>query len=189
MAATTAARMTDQAYRALAFTDAGKLVELWDGEPREKPGISWEHGDVAITLVLMVGGQLDRRHYRLRSNHGRLRHGGASYFIPDVAVIPTALGRDLRGHPDRLEVYEGPLPLVVEIWSPSTGGYDVSVKLARYRERGDEEIWYLHPFDRTLTAWRRQPDGTYQKSIHRGEVVHPVALPGVAIDLDELFAE
>lgn len=157
MAVTVAARTTDEAYRAFALSDAGKLVELWDGEPREKPGTSWEHGDAATTLVLLLGGQLDRRVYRLRSNHGRVRHAGGSYDIPDVAVIPVEYGRELKGRPGTLEAYEAPLPLVVEIWSPATGAYDVTRKLAHYRERGDEEIWlmFIHPYDRTLTAWRR----------------------------------
>jgi hypothetical protein len=45
----------------------------------------------------------------------------------------------------------------------------------------------IHPFDRTLTAWRRQPDGSYTESYYSGGSVQPVALPGVAIDLDTLF--
>ncbi len=189
MAVTVAARMTEEAYQAFALTDAGKLVELWDGEPREKPAMSGEHGDVATTLILLLGGQLDRRRFRLRSNHGRVRHAGGSYYIPDVAVIPTDYGRDLRGRPDRLEFYDAPLPLVVEVWSPSTGAYDLREKLVRYQERGDEEIWYLHPYERTLTAWVRQPDGSCQVTVHREGVVHPVSLPGVAIALDDVFAD
>lgn len=92
----------------------------------------------------------------------------------------------MRGRPG-LEVYEGPLPLVVEVWSPSTGEYDVDTKLPEYQRRGDLEIWRLHPFDRTLIAWRRQPDGSYSESQYTGGTVRPVALPGVAIDLDTLF--
>jgi len=189
MTATVAGRMTEEVYRALAMTDAGKLVELWDGEPREKPGMSWEHGDAATTLVILLGGQLDRRLYRLRSNHGRVRHPGGSYYIPDVAVIPTELGRDLKGQPGLLEAYEAPLPLVVEIWSPSTAAYDVGRKIAHYQERGDEEIWFVHPYERTITAWRRRADGTYQQAVHRRGAVRPASLPGVAIDLADLFAD
>jgi Uma2 family endonuclease len=76
----------------------------------------------------------------------------------------------------------------VEIWPRSTGDYDVEEKLPEYQRRGDLEIWRLHPYERTLTAWRRQPDGSYTETIYTGGVVHPVALPGVAIDLDALFA-
>src|SRR3712207_8267863 len=50
-------------------------------------------------------------------------------------------------------------------------------------ERGDLEIWRIHPYERTLTAWRRQPDGSYGEAVHTLGIIHPVALPNVAIDL------
>jgi Uma2 family endonuclease len=78
---------------------------------------------------------------------------------------------------------------VVEIWSPSTGTYDIGEKLPDYQRRGDLEIWRIHPYERTVTAWRRQSDGTYAESVFRGRIARPVALPGVAVDLDALFAE
>jgi Uma2 family endonuclease len=80
------------------------------------------------------------------------------------------------------------LPLVVEVWSPSTGGYDIDAKIPEYRRRGDLEIWRLHPFEKTLTAWGRQPDGSYTKRVFQGGTVQPVGLPNVTIDLDALFA-
>ena len=76
---------------------------------------------------------------------------------------------------------------MVEVWSPSTGDYDVDAKLPVYQQRGDREIWRIHPYERTLTSWLRQPDGSYQETLHRGGIVALVALPGVTIDLDELF--
>jgi Uma2 family endonuclease len=78
---------------------------------------------------------------------------------------------------------------VVEVWSPTTGNYDLETKLGEYQRRGDREIWLIHPYDRTLTTWRRQPDGSYAESHHdHGGTVQPTALPGVTIDLDALFA-
>ena len=74
-----------------------------------------------------------------------------------------------------------------EIWSPSTGRYDIQTKLAEYQRRGDIEIWRIHPYERTLTAWRLQPDGSYSETVYRGGVIQPVALPGVTIDIDRLF--
>jgi Uma2 family endonuclease len=79
------------------------------------------------------------------------------------------------------------MPLVVEVWSPSTGDTDVTDKLRECQERGDVEIWLLHPYERTLTAWRRQPDGSYTETHNTGGIVRPASLPGVAIDLDTLF--
>ena len=79
------------------------------------------------------------------------------------------------------------MPLVVEVWSPSTGDYDVEEKLREYQRRGDLEIWRIHPYERTLTRWQRQPDGSYQESLIRTGSVHPAALPAVSIELDSLF--
>ena len=87
-----------------------------------------------------------------------------------------------------LETYGQLLPLVVEVWSPSTGGYDVDAKFPEYRRRGDVEIWLIHPFARVLTDWRRQSDGEYAVLELRGGSVEPAALPGARIDLDALFA-
>ena len=90
--------------------------------------------------------------------------------------------------PDRLwELWDGvPRPLVVEIWSPSTGAYDFETKLQGYGERGEAEIWFIHPYERTLTAWRQQPDGKYVEEICRGGAVPVTSLPGVVVDLDAL---
>ena len=76
---------------------------------------------------------------------------------------------------------------MVEVWSPSTGDYDVDAKLPVYQQRGDLEIWRIHPYERTLTTWRRQPDGSYEETLHRDGTITPVALPGVTIDLGALL--
>jgi Uma2 family endonuclease len=79
------------------------------------------------------------------------------------------------------------MPLVVEIWSPSTGETDLRDKLAEYQQRCDLEIWYIHPYERTVTAWRRQPNGSYLESLYSGGAVEPASLPGVVIELESLF--
>ena len=182
-------RISEETYRALALTEAGRGVELHRGRLREKPGMSVEHGDVTMSLVLLLGWQLDRDEYRLRADHARLRRSSENYYIPDVAVIPIALHRALLHRPGSLDAYPEPLPLVVEVWSPSTGTYDINAKIHEYQRRGDREIWFLHPHERSLRAWRRNPDGTYAESEHRGGTVRPAWLPNVEIDLDALFAD
>ena len=47
----------------------------------------------------------------------------------------------------------------------------------------------VHPYEHTLTAWRRQPDGSYTETLYTGRKVQPMALPNVTIDPDALFAE
>ncbi len=181
-------RIDEAAYLRLASAEPDRKWELVDGRLREKPGMTFRHNQWEIVLGFEIRTQLDVSVYEVRIDAGRLRKPGATYYIPDVFVFPLAFAADFKDRDDVLEVYARPLPLVVEIWSRSTGDYDVDEKLADYQARGDAEIWRLHPFERTLTAWRRQPDGTYDETLYRGGIVRPVALPGVAIDLDALFA-
>jgi Uma2 family endonuclease len=189
MTITDTERVSEATYRRLALAQPDRKWELYDGVMREKPGMSVEHGDVTVELTYALRRQLDRNEYRLRLDHARLRRSARNYFIPDVAVIPAALERALREHPGSLDAYAEPLPLVVEVWSPSTGAYDIDTKLPEYQRRGDKEIWRLHPYERSLTAWRRQPDGSYAETVYVGGLVRPASLPGVEIDLDALFAD
>jgi Uma2 family endonuclease len=180
-------RMSGGAYERLALAEPDRKWELRDGVLREKPGMTAAHNELAVTLDSMLLSQLDRAAYRVRIDAGRLQRPEATYFIPDVFVVPTAYVIPLMDQQDVLEVYGQPLPLVVEVWSRSTGEYDVEEKLAVYKQRGDLEIWRIHPYERTLTAWRRLSDGSYDETIHHEGVVSPTALPGVEIDLAALF--
>ena len=182
-------RVSEEAYQRLALAESDRVWELHDGQLREKPGMGWEHGDIIALLSHFLQLQLNRHEFRVRVNEGRVRRSAERYYVPDLVVVPAALGSVYRGRPGTLPVFADPLPLVVEVWSPSTGGYDVEAKLPEYRARGDREVWRIHPYERTLTSWRRLPDGTYGETVYAGGVVRPVALPGVEIDLDALFEE
>lgn len=178
--------VSEETYLQIALEDPNQW-ELYCGRLRRKPGMSLEHNWIMSELHGTLWLQLDRKQFDVRCNAGHVRISSQSYYIPDVFVIPVELQRPLWGRRG-LETYDAALPLVVEIWSPSTGDYDVETKLREYQQRGHLEIWRLHPFERTLIAWRRQPDGSYAESAYTSGIVQPVALPNVTIDLDALFA-
>ena len=156
-------------------------------ELRRKPAMTWEHGHTARKLGWRLREQLNEDEYEVIADAGRVRRSELNYFIPDVYVVPMEQARRLFVEPGTLEAYPEPLPLIVEVWSPSTGEYDATTKLVEYQRRGDLEIWLLHPYQRTLTTWRRRADGSYDEATLRGGTVAPAFLPGVAIDLDLLF--
>ena len=185
--ATTATRLSEQEYRELVFRDDDHHWELWDGVLVEKPPMSKMHDDVAFQLGHRLQNQLDPSIFRINVNGGKTRYTARNYLVPDVVVIPASLVLPFRNNPHDFNAYDQSLPLVVEIWSASTGDYDVEAKLPIYRERGDLEIWFLHPYERTLTAWRRQPDGSYEETRYTGGIVPALSLPGVTIDLDALL--
>lgn len=182
-----AQRISEQEYEQVVWSEPDRQLELLDGRLVEKPGMSVEHGEIAFRLGYLLQLQLDWRQFRIAINDWRVRRPEATIFIPDLVVVPLAMTQEFRGQPGRLAIYSQPLPLVVEVWSASTGGYDIAAKLPIYQQRGDLEIWIIHPYERTLTTWRRQPDGTYEESIHHEGAVEPLTLPGVSIQLAELF--
>ena len=179
--------VSEETFRRVALEDPEGHWELYDGRLREKPGMSYPHNFAMTYLGLQLGAQLDPAFYEIRINAGHVNKTERSFYIPDVFVLPTAMLGPDRDRTDVLEVYHEPLPLVVEIWSRSTGTYDVNDKIPEYMKRGDIEIWRLHPEERTLTASRRQPDGSNDEVYIRGGKLQPIALPGVTIDLDALF--
>lgn len=180
--------MSEEAYREFALGDSGEHWELVRGHLWERPGMSVAHDRVTMDVVEQLLRQLDRDHFRVSAGLARLRVSADTYYVPDVAVIPTAIWRKLAEDPRALNAYAESLPLVVEVWSPSTGRRDIELKLPDYQRRGDAEIWFTHPFERTLTAWRRTLVGAYVETTYREGIVKPESLPMVAIDLDELFA-
>lgn len=178
--------VSEQTFLRIALEEPNQW-ELYCGHLRRRPGMTAEHNEVGMRLAFTLMQQLDRAEFSVRHQSGHARRSSESYFIPDVFVVPAGLVRPLRGRRDLLEAYSAPLPLVVEIWSPSTGDYDVDTKIPEYQARGDLEIWRLHPYDRSLAAWRRQLDGAYREEHFNGGIVQPIALPHVRVDLDALF--
>jgi Uma2 family endonuclease len=153
----------------------------------EKPLMSMKHDNVSFYLGLALANQLDRHVYRVNVNGGKTRRSARTYFIPDVVVIPAVFQIPCEDDPRAFNAFVEPLPLVVEVWSPSTGHYDVATKLRAYRERGDRKVWYIHPYERTLTVWRKLPEGGYAEDLYRGGIVPVASLLGVTIDFDALL--
>ncbi|MGI8643766.1 MAG: hypothetical protein ACR2LS_06590 [Thermomicrobiales bacterium] len=47
----------------------------------------------------------------------------------------------------------------------------------------------MHPYEKTVTVWQRQEDGSYRESIHRDGSIAVAQLPSAVIELAELFDE
>jgi Uma2 family endonuclease len=180
--------ITAETYRLIALEDPEGRWELHRGSLREKPSMSYDHNYSMIELGTQLRIQINPKEFEVRINAGRVSRIDETFYIPDVYVIPKDFTLKFRGQYDLLEIYEAALPFVVEIWSGSTGDYDIDAKLPEYQRRGDHEIWRLHPYERSLTRWRRQTDGSYDKDVIQGGRVTLSALTNVTIDLDALFA-
>jgi Uma2 family endonuclease len=180
--------ISEATFERVALEDPDGKWELHCGRLRSKPGMTTQHNQVSRLLGFRLQQQLPFEEYVVSANMARVRFSSTRSYIPDIAVIPRPVAdRMEKERPTGLEWYTEPLPLVVEVWSPSTGKEDLTEKLPGYQAREDAEIWLLHPRDRTLRAWVRQADGFYTEHVYRGGIVRPAALPGVSIDLDEIF--
>ena len=54
-------RITEQEYRELALEEP--RLELWDGEPREKPPMTIKHGGVSFYLAHALANHVARRRH------------------------------------------------------------------------------------------------------------------------------
>jgi Uma2 family endonuclease len=154
----------------------------------EKPCVSIKHNGVASYLGFALANHLDRGVYRVNINGGRAQYTPRTFYIPNVIVIPAGLVLPYLHDPMAFGAFAESLPLVAEVWSLTLGNtYDIAAKLPLYRARGGAEIWFIHPYERTLTAWRRQPDGSYSEEHYQGGIVPGASLPGVTIDLNALL--
>jgi Uma2 family endonuclease len=178
--------VTEETYERVALEDFGGQWELLRGRLRSKPGMTVEHNDAVTMLAFFLQRQIPIDDVTVGTNSARTRTPKGDYLVPDLVALPRAMSVRLKGS-ERLETYGEPLPLVVEVWSPTTEDYNVTEKFAYYRTRGDAEIWLIHPYERTLVAWVRQPDGSYSETRYAGGEVRPAALPGVVIQLESLF--
>ncbi|MGE3073160.1 MAG: Uma2 family endonuclease [Dehalococcoidia bacterium] len=173
-------------YEQVALEDGDSVWEYVCGALREKPSMTQAHNDVAFYLAHSLASQLDRSQFRVRSNAGRIRTTVGNAYVPDVMVVATSSSLSQKSS-RTLEAFDEPVPFVAEVWSPSTGAYDIDAKLPEYRTRGDAVIWRIHPYDKTVQAWERQADGSYIERLHRSGSVPIPSLPGVAIVLNEIF--
>jgi Uma2 family endonuclease len=185
--AVSSAIMSRAEYEQLVLDDPDRQWEIIRGRLLEKPAMSFAHNHGALDLGYLFRDQLDHNRYLVSVNLARLHNPQDTYIIPDVVVIPIEATAPFRERPLSVEIYDGPVPLIAEFLSPPTGKYDVEGKLLAYRARGDREIWIVHPEERTLTAWRRRSDGSYEELVITGGTISPTALPNVVISLTDIL--
>jgi Uma2 family endonuclease len=103
---------------------------------------------------------------------------------PDITVIcdPKKITEQgCMGAPD----------LVVEVVSKSSITRDLHEKYSVYEQAGIREYWVVHPQDKSLIIFVLNEQGHYQpsKPLTRGDKATSTVLPGLIIDLDDLFED
>ena len=102
---------------------------------------------------------------------------------PDLTVVCDREKLDARG-------CVGAPTLVVEILSPETSAKDRREKFYLYERVGVLEYWIISPVEQTLLVFTRDEQGRYGAPTvyHRTDKVPVGVLPGLTVDLDDVFA-
>lgn len=109
--------------------------------------------------------------------------------------ISTVVQPDLCVVCDRSKIDErgclGAPDWIIEILSHHTSAKDINEKFEVYEEAGVKEYWVVHPQEQTVLVYTLDKQGKYQgllKPYIRTDKISPVALPGITIDLTEVFS-
>ncbi len=115
--------------------------------------------------------------------------------LPDVSGISqTVVQPDITVicNPSRIteQGCNGAADMVVEVISKSSVKKDLHEKYGIYEKAGVKEYWIVQPQDRSLIIFTLTEAG-YQpsKPLTKGDLATSQVLPGLAIDLDELFID
>jgi len=177
-------KLTVEAYCDLARTghlDEDDRVELIDGVIIEMAPIGTDHvtavNRLNRLLVLAVG---DAGVVSVQ-NTVALRPFSAPQ--PDVAVLVPRFRRFGEGLPDA-----GDILLMIEV-SDTTLAWDRGTKMPLYARHGVRESWIVNLRARRIEVYREPGEHGYaSRSDHApGEVVTPLALPGVSIAVSEVL--
>jgi len=102
---------------------------------------------------------------------------------PDICVVCDSQKIDSKG-------CIGAPDIVVEILSPGNNKKELQNKYDVYEEAGVKEYWIIHPVEKTFSKYVLT-DGRFQPSriLTIGNEVTTPILPGLSIDLEELFSD
>jgi Uma2 family endonuclease len=154
-------------------------IELIDGELIEMPPIGSRHASVVDELNYRLTRVIpDALRVRIQNP---LRLGDTNEPQPDVALVRARPDRYSGDHPGPEDVL-----LVIEV-GDTTADYDRQVKMPLYARAGIQEAWLVDLTTGHIECYRRPAPQGYAEVTRAGadEVLRPLALPEVAIRLNE----
>jgi Uma2 family endonuclease len=164
-------------HRLGEFNENGKRTELIRGIVIEKMSKSPLHSTIAILLFKLILRVLPGG-FTARLEQPVTLHDSEPE--PDISVVRGSDVDFTKAHPTSAS-------LLVEVAVSST---ELDRELAfLYAEAGIEEYWIVLGFERVVEVYRRPIDGVYQDKTTAGvgEVLTCQSVPGVAVQLSELF--
>jgi Uma2 family endonuclease len=102
---------------------------------------------------------------------------------PDVSVVLKQNKRIVKAK----RAYGTP-DLVVEVASPSTGGYDQKLKKASYAQAGVKEYWIVRPSRKTVEISTLEEGELVSKGIFKGQDTLPTQIiPEFPVKVEQFF--
>lgn len=154
------APITPQEFFAWVPGQQGRY-ELVEGEVVMMAGAGRRHDAIVVNLIAAVRPQT--------------RNGPCKTFTGDTYVATTGSNRRMpdmgidRGKPDDTSLLADKPSLVVEVLSPTTGGFDVTIKLAEYQAVPSlDYILFVDTENPTVHIYRRGDGGLWQDEVLKG---------------------
>jgi Uma2 family endonuclease len=135
--------------------------ELVDGEVVMMAGAGRRHDAIVVNLTTAI--------------HSQTRDGPCQTFTGDTYVATSASTRRMPdlgvdcGKPDEASLMADRPSLVVEVLSPTTGGFDVTVKLAEYQALSSlDYILFVDTESPNVHLYLRDKDGGWTDVVLKG---------------------
>lgn len=127
--------------------------EYVKGELIPMPPTSGEHGDISMSLVLVLGP------YVSENRLGRIYTSDTGFQIGDRVLMPDiAFVSASRLPEDRSKAFSIPPDLAIEVVSPTDIQFRIVEKALAYLESGTRLVWVIEPVAKTVTVYRSETD-------------------------------
>lgn len=172
--------------------DLPEMVELIRGKVyKMSPAPTSRHQTIVVNLVTEIKAFLKKQKCKVfvapfdvrLPRKGKANEDISTVVQPDICVICDPIKIDKRG-------CLGAPDWVIEILSKHTSSKDLNEKFEVYEEAGVKEYWVVHPGEQTVLVYTLNDRGKYEgilKPYVRTDKVQPKTLPGLTIDLTEIF--
>ena len=180
-------RYTYADYLTWQFTDRVELIrgKIFNMSPA--PSSQHQH----ITLAISSG-----IYQFLRNKPCKVFQAPFDVLLPDYSGVKnTVVQPDITVVCDESKITKagctGAPDLIVEVISKSSVKKDLHEKYEIYEKAGVKEYWIVQPQDRSLIIFILNEEGRYQpaKPLTKGDKACSNILPGLEINLDELFVD
>ena len=156
--------------------------EFVNGEVFAMVGARRSHGAIVANLVQKLANHFAGSPCRVFCEGMKVQVAGDAILYPDVFV--TCDPADLRTE----QIFRSPL-VVIEVLSPSTHGYDRSVKFALYRRLNSlREYVLIDPETRRVEAFRVGADGLWVLHDMSGQASLAIPAIDATIAMTEVFS-